>query len=64
MIEIDVYINKIIEISLPYLEKTFSNKKQLNEFLQAITILKENDNIQDVINTFTKIYTDFNFSQA
>ncbi|MDR0206826.1 MAG: site-specific DNA-methyltransferase [Bacteroidales bacterium] len=59
MLSKNKYVDKIIEVSQIYLEKTFSNKERLNEFLYAINFLKENNNIHDVINTFTKIYTDF-----
>ena len=59
MIEKSAYIERIIKISRPYLEETFPNKKRYNEFLQTVNVLKENENIQDVITLFTKIYTDF-----
>ena len=59
MTEKSAYIDKIIEISHPYLEETFPSKKRFNEFLQTVKILKEKDNIQDIITLFTNIYTDF-----
>jgi DNA modification methylase len=59
MTEKFTYIDKIIEISRSYLKGTFPNKERLNEFLQAVTFLKEIENTQEVINLFTKIYIDF-----
>jgi DNA modification methylase len=59
MAEKSAYIDKIIEISRPYLKETFPNKDRLDEFLQAVNILKEKDNTQEIIELFTKIYTDF-----
>jgi len=59
MIEKRAYIDKIIEISRPYLEETFPNEKRLNEFLQTVSILKEKDYIQDVIDSFVEIYIYF-----
>jgi hypothetical protein len=53
------YIDQIIKISSSYLKETFPNNERLNEFLQAISILKKLDNTQEIINLFTKIYIDF-----
>jgi len=53
------YIDKIIEISLPYLEETFPNRKRFDEFLQAVNFLKEKHNTQDVIISFSDIYINF-----
>jgi DNA modification methylase len=59
MSEKSIYIDKIIEISRPYLKETFPSDERLNEFLKAVNPLKEISNTQDVIEIFTKIYTDF-----
>ena len=59
MIEKSAYIDKIIEISRSYLKETFPNKERLNEFLQAINLLKEKENTQEVIDIFTNTYIDF-----
>lgn len=56
MLTEEPYINKIIEISLPYLEESFSMKSQLQEFLEKVDYLKNNPNIKEVINDFIKIY--------
>jgi DNA modification methylase len=59
MLEKSLYINKIIEISRPYLEETFPNKERFIEFLNATIKLKEILNRQEVINKFIEIYIDF-----
>ena len=59
MSETSAYIDKITEISHSYLKETFPNKERLNEFLQAINILKEKENTQEVIDVFTNTYIDF-----
>ena len=59
MAEKIAYIDQIIEISRSYLKKTFPNKERFNEFLQAVSPLKEKDSTQEIIDLFTKIYVDF-----
>jgi DNA modification methylase len=59
MTERIAYIEQIIKISRSYLKETFPNKERLDEFLQAISGLKEKDSIPETINQFTKIYIDF-----
>lgn len=53
------YIDKIIEISLPYLRESFPNNGRFDEFLSSIEFLKTNSNIQEVIKLFSEIYIDF-----
>ena len=48
------YIETIIEISQPYLQKTFSNK--LEEFIEKVDFLKEKTNTKEVIDIFINIY--------
>lgn len=59
MIDKKPYIEKIIEISRPYLEETFSSKKMLIEFIQTVDFLKTKKDRKDIIDTFTNIYIDF-----
>ncbi len=53
------YIEKIIEISKPYLEETFPNRQRLEEFTNAISFLKEKSNTKEVIDNFIDIYIHF-----
>ena len=59
MIDKKTYIEKIIEISYSYLQKTFPNKQQFDKFLEKIDFLKDNTNTKEVINNFIDIYIDF-----
>ncbi|HRS02359.1 MAG TPA: DNA methyltransferase, partial [Bacteroidota bacterium] len=52
------YINKIIDISMPYLEKVFS-KGRLDEFLKEVSYLKEEQEIKKIIEKFTESYIRF-----
>ncbi len=53
------YIEKIIEISKPYLEETFPNHQRLEEFTNAVSFLKEKNNTKEVIDDFIDIYIQF-----
>ena len=53
------YIDRIIEISFPYLQETFKDDERLVEFLQKISFLRENKNIREVIDSFIDIYVSF-----
>ena len=53
------YIDKIIEISRTYLKETFPSKERLDEFLRSVSVLREKDDIQDIICLFTQIYIDY-----
>ncbi len=53
------YIEKIIDISRPYLEKTFMDKNVLSDFLRALEPLRNITNTKSVITDFTQIYIDF-----
>ncbi len=53
------YIDKIIEISKPYLQETFPNKQRFEEFIEKTNFLKENTNTKEVIYNFINIYIDF-----
>jgi uncharacterized protein VirK/YbjX len=52
------YIEKIIEISEPYLKETFPNKQRLEQFIDTVNFLKEKTNTREVIDTFIDIYID------
>ncbi len=54
-----LYIEKIIEISKPYLEETFPNRQRLEEFTNAVSFLKEKNNTKEVIDNFIDIYIHF-----
>jgi len=53
------YIDKIIEISKPYLQETFPNKDSYDEFIEKVNFLRENKNVKETIDKFTNIYIDF-----
>ncbi len=53
------YIEKIIEISKPYLLKTFSDKQRFNDFIEYLNILKDKTNTKEVIDNFINIYIGF-----
>lgn len=59
MIDNRPYIEKIIEISKPYLQETFPNKQRLEEFIEKVNFLKEKTNTKEVIDTFINIYIEF-----
>lgn len=59
MIDKKPYIEKIIEISRPYLEKAFPNKERFREFINTVDFLKTKTNRKEIINNFTDIYIDF-----
>jgi DNA modification methylase len=59
MVEKKIYLEKIIEISRPYLEETFPQKERLSEFLHKIDFLKECNEKKEIIENFTDIYIDF-----
>jgi DNA modification methylase len=52
------YIDKIIEISHPYLINIFS-KGRRNELLDKVEVLKNIENVNDVITEWTKIFIEF-----
>lgn len=51
-----MYLDKIIDISLPYLKETFPKKERIEEFLRALDPYKEETDNQKIIDNFTKIY--------
>lgn len=53
------YIEKIIEISKPYLQETFPNDKRLDEFIENVNFLKEKTDTKEIIDDFITVYTDF-----
>jgi len=59
MIEKQTYIETIIEISKPYLKKTFPQKKRFEYFLDKVDFLKEKKNTKEVIDNFINIYINF-----
>ena len=59
MVERIAYIDKIIEISRSYLKESFPNEELFNEFLKTVSILKEKDSTQEIIDLFTYTYIDF-----
>jgi len=52
------YINKIIDISMPYLAEVFS-RGRLNEFLDEVSFLNEENDTKIVVKKFTEIYLRF-----
>ncbi len=54
----DNYLNKILEISSPYLLKTLSDGRY-EEFLNEISCLNELQNPDDIIKKFSEIYIQF-----
>jgi len=59
MLEKKTYIEKIIEISKPYLQETFPNKQRLEEIFEKVDFLKDKKNRKEVIDNFIDIYIDF-----
>ncbi|MDR1543295.1 MAG: site-specific DNA-methyltransferase [Prevotellaceae bacterium] len=53
------YIDKILEVSQPYLEETFPAEKQRNELLCELEFLKEETNRNKIIEKWTQIYIYF-----
>lgn len=52
------YINKIIDISMPYLAEVFS-RGRLDEFLDEVSFLNEENDTKIVVKKFTEIYLRF-----
>ena len=52
------YLDKILQISTPYLLKTFSQKR-FDEFLDVISPIKKIQTREDVIKSFSEKYIQF-----
>ena len=58
MIDNKPYIDTIIEISKSYLQETFPNQQQFEEFIAKVNFLKENTSTKETIRAFISIYID------